>query len=118
MSKAPSRNLIADELINGYRISYLGMDALRSEFERTRDINRAIVWAYHILLSKFPDPLIIAKFGVQLAEDVLRKARNALITRDFRSLDEELLKMDVNPGTIADLTTSSIFLALMGGLQF
>lgn len=48
----------------------------------------------------------------------MRKARDAMITRDFGKLDEELLEMGINPGTIADLTTSSIFLALIEGLRF
>jgi len=50
MSKAPSRNLIAEELANEYKVSYFGMNALKSKFERSKDINEAIVWVYHLLL--------------------------------------------------------------------
>lgn len=32
-------------------------------------------------------------------------------------LDEKLLKMGANPGSVADLTVSSIYLALLEGLR-
>ena len=51
-------------------------------------------------------------------EEVRSMAGGALRSGDFRSLDKELVRREVNPGTIADLTASSIFLALLSGLKF
>jgi len=36
----------------------------------------------------------------------------------FKRLDEELISRGINPGSIADLTTAAIFLALRDGLRF
>lgn len=118
MSKSPPENIIARELTGQYEISYGGMEELRSEFERTGDLNLSIVRAYHSLLSRHPDPLIISKFGRQVAEQVRKKAEDAHGSGEFGALDEELLRKEINPGTIADLTASSIFLALLSGLNF
>ncbi|HIE23244.1 MAG TPA: hypothetical protein EYP68_03340 [Candidatus Korarchaeota archaeon] len=52
------------------------------------------------------------------AEEVMRRTKDALARDFFMRLDVELLKRGINPGTIADLTTSSIFLALIDGLRF
>jgi triphosphoribosyl-dephospho-CoA synthase len=91
----------------------------------TGDINYSIVLGYHNLLSKVKDPLIISKFGNEVAEEVRRKAAEMLKelsaredVKVLKKFDEELISRGINPGSVADLTISSIYLALLDGLRF
>lgn len=118
MKLAPKENLIASELISGYPISTEGAEFLINLNEKTND---AIVLLYHKMLASYPDTLIISKFGIEKALEVMDLAKKAFEARnfsEFRKLDEFLLKNRLNPGTIADLTASSIYLALMEGWKF
>lgn len=125
MLTAPEENIIANELTNGFKVSLEGMDRLFMFYDETEDINLAVVLTYHSLMSKYLDPLVISKHGKSVAEEVrelagkvLEKYREDSDITHFKKLDEELIKMDINPGTIADLTISSIFLAFAEGLRF
>jgi triphosphoribosyl-dephospho-CoA synthase len=117
MLKAPDENIIAKELTGGYKASLDGMKLLLDQIAN-QDINNAIVITYHTLLAEFIDPLIISKHGRDVAEEVRDRAKITLSSRNFEELDIWLLNRDINPGTIADLTVSSIFLALAEGLKF
>ncbi|WP_202320616.1 triphosphoribosyl-dephospho-CoA synthase [Archaeoglobus neptunius] len=113
MKLAPGENLIAKELTDGYPISLAGADFILSS---DKDPNETIVSLYHSLLSRYPDPLIIAKKGFDYAKKIMEYSKNAAGSPDkIRALDERLLKDGANPGTIADLTASSIYLAIVEG---
>ncbi|MEM0202783.1 MAG: triphosphoribosyl-dephospho-CoA synthase [Archaeoglobaceae archaeon] len=115
MKLAPKENLIAFEITNGYPRSVEGAKFLLSSNERAND---AIVLLYHRMLASYPDTLIISKFGIEKALEVMSLAKKAIEAKDFnefRKLDEFLLKNRLNPGTIADLTASSIYLAFLEG---
>ncbi len=121
----PKENVVAMELLNGYRISFKGRDVLLETFAEHEDVNLAIVYTYYYLLSEHLDPLIIAKHGLDVAEDVRNKAgkilnefESSLDVEILREFDEELISKGINPGSIADLTASSIYLALREGLRF
>ncbi len=118
MDRAPTQNIIAQELTRSYKHSLWGSRLLKGFVEEEDDINTAVVLTYHKLLSELPDPLIISKHGEEVAEEVMDKARQAMEKRKFEDLDEELISRGINPGTIADLISSSIFLALAEGLTF
>lgn len=118
MLRAPPKNIIAQELTGGYKHSLWGSWLLKGFMEEENDINSAVVLTYHTLLSKLPDPLVISKHGESVAQEVMEKAEQALEGRSFEALDEELISRGVNPGTIADLISSSTFLALGEGLTF
>ncbi len=113
MKMAPKENLIARELVEGYGISLKGAELLMS---LEGDVNERIVFLYHTLLSKYPDPLIMAKKGRDYARRVMEMAGRVLKEEMLiEELDRELLENGANPGTIADLTASSIYLALIEG---
>ncbi len=124
MLLAPSHNLIAKELTSGYKISLEGKDLILDFFVEKEDLNEAIVLTYHTLLSKYTDPLLISKFGYDFAKDVQKRVKKALteyergVTSTLTELDQELINIGANPGTIADIVSSSIFLAVMEGLKF
>ncbi len=113
MKMAPEENLIAKELIGGYRISLEGAELLMS---LEGDVNERIVLLYHTLLSRYPDPLVMAKKGRDYAVGVMEMARKVLEgDMSIEELDRKLIEDGANPGTIADLTASSIYLALIEG---
>jgi triphosphoribosyl-dephospho-CoA synthase len=115
MLMAPKENLIAKELTNGYRISLEGAEFIINSEISTND---RIVLLYHKLLSEYPDPLIISKAGWDVAEEVKNLAKKAYedgSIKRFKELDRLLLKKGLNPGTIADLVVSSLYLAIAEG---
>lgn len=115
MKLAPKENLIASEILNGYPRSVEGAKFLLDSDGKAND---AIVLLYHQMLASYPDTLIISKFGLEKAIEVMKLARKAVEANEFnefRKLDEFLLKNRLNPGTIADLTASSIYLAFLEG---
>ena len=125
LEMAPKENVIAREIVSGYKISSEHSRILLSFYAMHGDLNASIVYVYHLMLSKYPDPLIIAKFGRGTAFEVMRKAKAAVEDFErtfnlerFKRLDEELISRGINPGSIADLTTAAIFLALRDGLRF
>jgi len=123
MLMAPKENLNARELIEGYKISLDGMKEFTNKIKEFKDINVATVLTYHYLLSKYPDTLVIAKHGREIAEKVMAKSKQILDEFNgdlsvFKSFDEELISKGINPGAIADITCTSIFLALIEGVKF
>jgi triphosphoribosyl-dephospho-CoA synthase len=125
MELAPEENILAKEVVGCFQLSVSNSKLIRETFEITGDLNYSIVLGYHNLLSKVKDPLIVSKFGDRVAEEVRRKAaeilRELLDGEDIKILrrfDEELISRGINPGSVADMTISSIYLALLDGLRF
>lgn len=119
LEKSPKENIIAREVIEGYWRSLNGRDVLMDVFEEFGSLNLATVYTYLYHLSKHIDPLIISKHGREVAEIVRDKAERLIESFDLkevRMFDEELIKKKINPGSIADLTCASIYLALKEGL--
>lgn len=113
--KSPEENVVAREIVEGYWRCLEGSKVLIESYKEFKELNYAIVYTYLFLMSKYLDPLIIAKHGRKVAEDVRIKAGEIL--EDFnidnvRKFDEELLTKNINPGSIADLTCASIYLSL------
>jgi triphosphoribosyl-dephospho-CoA synthase len=136
---------VAEELVSGLRAcTNVGLPALMETFERTKDLNVAIVHCFLRLLSHKPDTSIArnvglakaphasidkaVRLGMEEAKRVAMKAREALeagglTTAEGRELveglDRELEAKGPthNPGTTADLTATSIFLALLSGTK-
>ncbi len=122
MEMAPKENFIAAELVNGYELSIRGSRLIFDYFKRFRDPNKAIVLTFVTFLSELLDPLIIAKKGIHWAKEVRNLARSSLEffkeTENFAvfyELDAKVLEMGVNPGSVADLVISSIYLSLSEG---
>ena len=119
LEKSPKENVVARELIEGYWRSLEGCAILRNRYEQCGDLNEAIVYTYVYLLSEHLDPLVIAKHGLDTAYYVKERAKEVLDNFSLervKRFDEELVKKGINPGSIADLTCSSIYLALKEGL--
>jgi triphosphoribosyl-dephospho-CoA synthase len=125
MVLAQDRDAVAREYVTGYAIAFeTGLPALKMALSRGGDLSKAIVQAFLAILEKVPDTLIARKRGFPMAEqvsqqaaDVLKKGgiftpegQEALAEMD-RSLRDEIHTL--NPGATADLTATSVFLALI-----
>jgi triphosphoribosyl-dephospho-CoA synthase len=136
---------VAEELVSGLKTSTsVGLPALMEAFEETKDLNVAIVHCFLKLLSHKPDTSIArnvglakaphasidkaVRLGMEEAKRVSMKAREALEAGGLTTakgrelvegLDRELETKGPthNPGTTADLTATSIFLALLSGAK-
>jgi triphosphoribosyl-dephospho-CoA synthase len=144
MKESSSYDTVARELVTGLEISFkIGYKELIETFEETYDINTATVHTFLRILSKIPDTFIARKIGLKKTSNI-RKAVdmgvNSIIwiskkaeeilklgglkTKEGTSLlwefDKELqhLGKKYSPGTTADLTASSLFIALLSGLRF
>jgi triphosphoribosyl-dephospho-CoA synthase len=115
-------DLIAAEVTGEYPITrkhaplYLG---LLGDFQ---DPVKASGLLYCTLLSKYPDTLVTRKAGREESERVRGMAELAMEldpyseawNQSMKDLDLYLRKRDLNPGTLADIASASIFLALLG----
>ncbi|NOY11281.1 MAG: triphosphoribosyl-dephospho-CoA synthase [Archaeoglobi archaeon] len=125
MRLAPEENFIAKEYVTGFRLSLTGKERIMEFYGETEDVNRAIVLCYLSFLSELEDPLIIAKRGRDVAVRVREMAGEALEVYEstgnfavFEELDLRVRGLGVNPGSVADLVISSIYLALAEGWRF
>jgi triphosphoribosyl-dephospho-CoA synthase len=116
-------DLLASELLSGYAIvREQSVEYLRwlGELE---DPGKASAAVFGTLLGLYPDSLIARKAGQETAEKVRARAEGIMGSRVFtpewtsgmRALDRDLRRRDLNPGTLADLTAGSIFLAILRG---
>lgn len=136
---------VSEELVSGLKTSLrVGLPSLIETYEETKDLNVAIVHCFLSILSHKPDTLIArnvglamvpnasideaVKLGMYEAKRISERAKEALragglTTNEGRklveSLDEELEAKGpaYNPGTTADITATSIFLALLSGAK-
>lgn len=119
----------------------VGYPTFLQTYIETHDVNTATVHTYLKLLEAFPDTFIARKVGLKYTRDIqeavnlgIEKAKaisakagealklGGLKTRRGRraltELDRELRRENLNPGTTADLTASTLMIALLSGLRF
>ena len=129
MGKCSGWDNICSEWKTNMHITFnIGYPILKRIYKETNDVNISIVTCYLTILAKYPDTLIARKNSYQMAENVSKKARSVLREGDIlsksggralRKFDKELRTSNnnLNPGTTADLTASSIMVALLQGLR-
>jgi len=144
MKTASSWDTIASEWANGMKVSFeVGYPTLVEVYARTADINIATVHTYLTILSTVPDTFIARKVGLKEVKDISKavevgREKTSWITEVAGNIlkvgglttpegREAIEKFDdrlhqakglLNPGTSADLTTSSLMIALLCGLRF
>jgi triphosphoribosyl-dephospho-CoA synthase len=128
MRLAADHDGIAREYATGFDVTFeIGVPALIRARGDGLEWNDAIVETFLKLLANGPDTHIARRSGMDLAEDVSKRARGVLTSGGVRSIDgrEEIAAMDLelredgnkaNPGTTADLTAATIFVALLNDL--
>ena len=125
--RCSERDSICNEWVTDFETTFeTGYPYLKKSLESSDEINSAVVDTYLFILSMLPDSLIRRKSGIEQAVEVSERARLILdeggssSTRGvemLRQLDVELQRAGggLNPGTTADLTAASIFVALLEG---
>jgi triphosphoribosyl-dephospho-CoA synthase len=118
---------ISKELVTDMRVTFeIGHPTFVSTFEKTQDTNIATVHTFLTILSKEMDSLVVRKKGESVARELSQRAKEILDAggltsgrgrRMVQSFDEDLAKEGnrLNPGSTADLTCSSIMVALLEG---
>jgi triphosphoribosyl-dephospho-CoA synthase len=90
--------------------------------KQTNSINNATVQTFLTILSIYTDTLIARKFDVETAQKVSDDARLIIAeggiltdkgTDMINEFDKDLVNKNLNPGTTADLTASSVMVALL-----
>jgi len=118
---------ISREWITDMEITFeFGYPLVKKLYERTGNMNTTTVQSFLEILSKYPDTFVQRIHGKEIAEKVSEKAsaiikKGGMLTSTggalIRKFDEELRKKSINPGTTADLTASSLMLAILDGLR-
>jgi triphosphoribosyl-dephospho-CoA synthase len=120
------RDHICREWTSGFNVTFdEGYPHMKAALG-SADVNTAVVNTFLHILSGNPDSLIARKSGAALAEEVSGRAQRILEEGGCGSeaggemlleLDDELAEAGgaLNPGTTADLTASSLFVALLEG---
>jgi len=118
--KLSTHDSIARELLTKMKITFeIGYPTIIKVYKKEKDLNKAILTAFMKILSEVPDSLIERKNGREVAEEVSKKAKvilgSGLKKHDIEKFDRELRKggNKLNPGTTADLVTSSLMIALL-----
>lgn len=121
-----SWDMLAYELTNKMPVSFeLGYPTFK-HIKKAFGMNKATVQTYLTILSIYPDTLISRKFDRVSAEQVSADAKlildkGGILTQEGISLleefDNELMDKKRNPGTTADLTASSIMLAILNQFE-
>jgi triphosphoribosyl-dephospho-CoA synthase len=125
MASAAERDSIASEYVTGYALTFdTGLPALAAALDDALAVRDAIVELHLRLLAQVPDSLISRKRGSDAAQRVSADARAVLVAGGVRTPAgrRALLAFDaslrepgnaLNPGTTADLVTSTLFVALI-----
>ncbi len=113
------RDIVSDELVNGYPRSLDALQFLEGRLYRHRNWNRGVVETYLYLLCNNIDTMVMRTHNREVAETISGYACKLLDKIDEEHLYDELLeldkmlrKKDINPGSIADIIVSTIALYL------
>lgn len=115
-------DLLAFELTHKMPVTFELGFATFLDVKAKYGINRATVQTFLTILSNYPDTLISRKYDDDVAREVSQDAKNILkkggILTDtglkmLESFDQKLISSQLNPGTTADLTASSIMVGLL-----
>lgn len=127
MRISSDRDLVAREVATVYEISFsLGYPKIVEALERGLDFGQAVLQAFLEILSRYPDTFIARKSSWREAELVSGKARRIVDLGGVYSsrargliaeLDDYLRSKGLNPGAVADVCSSSIFIALLSGAR-
>jgi triphosphoribosyl-dephospho-CoA synthase len=120
---------ISSEWVQDFNITFgIGYPYFISQIKQTNDCNIAAVHTFLRILSTTPDTLIVRRVGRQSAEEVSKLAEQVLSLGGLTSTSgrNRLAQLDqtlrsgshkLNPGTTADLTASSLAVAILEGYR-
>jgi triphosphoribosyl-dephospho-CoA synthase len=121
MAAAADRDRIARQYVLAFEDVFdLGEPELRAASQRWPDTSWPAFAVYLRFLSAFPDSHIVRQHGAPAAEEVRRTATMfhkrvrsvrdpGTLMADILEWDSSLKRLDINPGTSADLTVATLF---------
>ena len=127
MTLASDRDLVARQYANDYAdVFELVVPAIEAAIADGRTVRTAIVSAHLRTLAWLPDTLIVRKRGREMAQVVMDRAREVVLSgwpdreigvKAFNSLDAWLREDGHarNPGATADLVAAGLFVAIRDG---
>jgi triphosphoribosyl-dephospho-CoA synthase len=123
MALAAPRDLVARQYANGYHeVLHEGVPCLHRHLSEGKNLEKAIILTHLDFLAHHTDSLIVRKKGLDVAQEVSRRA-SAVLAMDeqdrllaLAELDAWLRANRLNPGTSADLLTACLFIALREGI--
>ncbi len=123
LSLSAGYDILARELTQGFPVTELYSRRYLEWVAELKDPRRACSAVFCSMLSTYADTLIGRRAGREVAESVRSEAERIMELELFSDswlsrmlgLDEYLRERDLNPGSLADLTAASIFIALLRG---
>lgn len=115
MAYSAPHDLVANEIVCGFPLTRYTADLLFSFQNKKNPISTAFL----ILLSEYPDTFIAKKYGVPASELVREKAINVIQGEmSLAELDTYCLENGYNPGSLADIMISGLYVALGEGWEW
>jgi len=115
MEHSAENDMIAREWMNGFKKVRMGADLLR----KNGNGRNSIVLTFLDLLSDEPDTFIVKKHGLEIAERTMKNAREVRDgSRELVVFDKHCIDAGINPGSTADITIGSLYIALGEGWQW
>ena len=112
MQHSAANDMVAREWVTGFPLVRRGADLLK----QSGPGRQSIVDTFLTLLATEPDTFIIKKHGLDVARETMLRARDVLDQKlSIQQLDEDCIRRDINPGSIADITIASLYIALGEG---
>jgi len=112
MQHSAAHDMVAREWVTGFSLVRHGADLLKN----IGPGRQSIVDMFLTLLATEPDTFIIKKHGLEVARETMLRARDVLDGKlPVQQFDEDCIRRDINPGSIADITIASIYIALGEG---
>jgi triphosphoribosyl-dephospho-CoA synthase len=109
------RDMVAREWTNGFALTHTGAHLLKSHGCG----RKSVVAAFLDLLATEKDTFVVKKHGEEVAQEVVRHAREVQAgLQSLAAFDETLIARGINPGSLADILIASIYLALGEGWQW
>lgn len=113
-------DLISRELVGGFQLTFRYATRL-NEFAEEARINDAITRTYLKLLSEEEDTFITMKSGAEKSRYVKERAQQIVNSgynpKEIETLDDELVREGLNPGSTADIIAAALFICILGGLR-
>lgn len=137
MVMGAGRDMVAAEWVNGFEKSKRFSRKLQKNKARFEEhpekcfgsvINSAVVFTFLEFMAEYPDTFVATKFNERTAIKIRKKAAKILkkskksknlkkMIPDIQKFDRKLRKKKINPGSLADITSAGIFIALCEGLK-
>lgn len=127
MAAAADRDRIARQYVSDFADVFgTGQQAVAAARARTLDRQSATLAVFLAFLAAFPDSHVVRKHGLATAEEVRRAADDfhvrfqaadpAHLAGDLLAWDRALKDRNINPGTSADLTVATLFVARLASI--